>query len=64
MQAAEFMDCTDAQADILKYLQNILIEIIERTKKVAASQSSSLDSHAYNHHWHNMQVCACIALLS
>jgi hypothetical protein len=71
MQAAEFMGCEEAQEDIIKSLQTLLIEMIERTKKIIAPQPATLNSilsqatdHAYTHHTHHhMQVCACVALL-
>jgi hypothetical protein len=63
------MGCMKAQADILKHLQKILIEIVECTEKLASSQAALLDSlvlqaahSAYACHAHNMQVCAIIAL--
>jgi hypothetical protein len=68
VQAAEFLGCKEVQADIIKHLQTLLIEIIERKEEIVVSESSSLDSQlavnlACTRDLHNAQVCACIALL-
>jgi hypothetical protein len=68
VQAAEFLGCQEVQADVIKHLQTLLIEIMERKEDIVVSESSSLDSQlavnlACTRDLHSIQVCACIALL-
>jgi hypothetical protein len=62
MQAAEFMGCTDSQADILNHLKTLLNDTMERAEKIGESLDSFLSvaaKHAYTRDWHNIQVCEC-----
>jgi hypothetical protein len=69
MQAAEFLNCREVQADIIKHLQTLLIETIERKEAIVAPVASSSDAQlaihrSYTRDLHSVQVCAYIALLS
>jgi hypothetical protein len=70
LQAAELFRCKKEQEDIVSYLQTLLLEIIQQTKKSLALQGTFLDlnwsleaNHAYAHDWHNTQARAITLLL-
>jgi hypothetical protein len=64
VQAAEFLGCMKIQEDITKHLQTLLIEILERTEKIKASEAASWSTDlslavylACINEWHSTQVC-------
>lgn len=62
MQAAEFLGCKASRDQVLKYLKDVLIGIVEYSQKNLAAQASSdvaqtvLVHQPYSRAWHSTQV--------